>query len=131
MYQVLIRTKREGRKPLYAVAAQYGAFDHVRAETLRRQALGEDAVARFVLQSEQRNYSMQHHEVKAALGLPPKLPTYRGEPKVIGALQGVNILDFGQPQRGRRAHRLYAQVGPNQYVPLGRLHQYHLDLEDR
>lgn len=67
---------------------------------------------------------MNEADVKAALGLPKKLPPRArdGRMHYVGTVQGVTIWDYGQ-KPGRREHRLHAFMG-DRYVPCGRLHQY-------
>jgi hypothetical protein len=67
---------------------------------------------------------MNEADVKAALGLPKKLPprVRDGRMHYVGCIQGVTIWDYGQ-KPGRRTHRLHALIR-DRYVPVGRLHQY-------
>lgn len=131
MYRLYHRYRDHGDKKVVELIREVPTFSELCTQYEDLKGKGYDVFGRFILANE-RGYNMQEYEIKKALNLPKKLPKrYSWQEELhVGTIQGVNILDYGQAPR-RRRHRLYAQVGPNQYVPCGRLHQYILDMEDR
>lgn len=123
-------TQQAGDKPTVEKIRELSSFDETVAEAKKLKDLGYHDIFAHAMILDPRGWNMHSWLVRKALGLPKKLPPSPAQHEIVGVLQGFNIWDMGQ-RPGRRKHRLYAQVGPNQYVPVGRLHQYILDLEDR
>lgn len=74
-------------------------------------------------------WKMSGEELKAALGLPPKLGPAPAVPKFVGIVQGLEIWDCpaatNDRQKQNRPHRLHVWLD-GRFVPAGRLHQYRM-----
>ena len=67
---------------------------------------------------------LHHDKIRAAMGLPKKLPRTGMEPKCINGVWYFLLSSFNAPRKTSK-HRMYA-ICPScgNYVPAGRLHQH-------